>query len=173
MTSSLKIALLDAKVLGLVSSSLILFCFQAPLKTSWSEVPEIRVSTLTPASVEILQKCRAWDALAPPCSAPVEAMQVSFPFFRTCSISKVWDYSHHGYLRWSARQVGYENMGVVAENCLIKSALLESLKDSKNVDFRFPVAIESVSFPSETTTEDDRVRIRLESGEELRCRLVN
>lgn len=40
------------------------------------KVPEMRVSTLTPSSVKLVQRCDAWEELAPPNSATVEQMQV-------------------------------------------------------------------------------------------------
>lgn len=40
------------------------------------KVPEMRVSTLTPSSIKLIQRCGAWEQLAPPNSATVEQMQV-------------------------------------------------------------------------------------------------
>ena len=39
-------------------------------------VPDLRVSTLTPASLELLARCGAWQHLAGPRSAPFADMQV-------------------------------------------------------------------------------------------------
>ena len=40
------------------------------------EAPELRVSTLTPASVRLFSEAGAWDDMAPPRSAPFQHMQV-------------------------------------------------------------------------------------------------
>ena len=40
------------------------------------QAPELRVSTLTPASVRLFSEAGAWDDMAPPRSAPFQHMQV-------------------------------------------------------------------------------------------------
>ena len=52
---------------------------RAPLpevSTPLGEAPELRVSTLTPASVRLFSEAGAWDDMAPPRSAPFQHMQV-------------------------------------------------------------------------------------------------
>lgn len=56
------------------------FVWQTPVERTTEtleKVPEMRVSTLTPSSVKLVQRCGAWEELAPPNSAAVEQMQVS------------------------------------------------------------------------------------------------
>ncbi len=45
----------------------------------FSSVPDLRVSTVTPASVQLLQSVGAWDDVAPPRSAAFQHMQVPMP----------------------------------------------------------------------------------------------
>jgi ubiquinone biosynthesis monooxygenase Coq6 len=51
---------------------------QAPpeVTTSLTEVPELRVSTVTPASVQLFKDIGAWEHIAPPRSAAFKKMQV-------------------------------------------------------------------------------------------------
>eukprot|EP00210_Caulerpa_lentillifera_P000849 g822.t1 len=127
------------------------------------EVPEMRVSTLTPSSVELIRRCGAWDDLAPPNSAAVEQMQV-------------WDYGSSGFLRWSAQQVGHSNMGLVVENSLIQSSLLRSLANKTNVEAMYPVGVQSLKLPNCLNKgeflETDLATLRLTNGRHLRSRLV-
>jgi len=62
-TEDLKVLLLDRAPLPEVSTPL-------------GEAPELRVSTLTPASVRLFRESGAWDDMAPPRSAPFQHMQV-------------------------------------------------------------------------------------------------
>lgn len=41
------------------------------------EVPDLRVSTVTPASVQLFQDIGAWEDVAPPRSAAFQHMQVT------------------------------------------------------------------------------------------------
>ncbi len=63
LTEGLRVLVLDRAPLPEVS---------APL----GEAPELRVSTLTPASVRLFSEAGAWDDMAPPRSAPFQHMQV-------------------------------------------------------------------------------------------------
>ena len=76
--------------------------------------PAARVSTLTPASIQLLTSVGAWDYVAAR-SAPFTSMQV-------------WDTSGTGYLRWDAADIGCEVMGHVAENTVIQQSLMQQLK---------------------------------------------
>ena len=54
---------------------------QGPVDVSaaLSEFPELRVSTVTPASVKLLQGMGAWEDVAPPRSAAFARMQAGSP----------------------------------------------------------------------------------------------
>lgn len=63
LTEGLRVLVLDRAPLPEVISPL-------------AEAPELRVSTLTPASVRLLRESGAWDDIAPPRSATFKHMQV-------------------------------------------------------------------------------------------------
>ncbi|KAF5836845.1 flavin-dependent monooxygenase [Dunaliella salina] len=100
LTASMRIVLLDQK----------------PQASEWHPAPspELRVSTVTPASIRALHKAGAWEAIERH-SAPVATMQV-------------WDASGGGCIRWHAQDAGMEHMGVVAENSLLQASLLTAMK---------------------------------------------
>ena len=90
---------------------------------------------------------------------------------------KVWDYESGGCLRWSARQVGHENMGYIAENSLIQSALIDTVEGNPNIDCLYPVTIDSITLPQKGSQEhrkrtDDLAVVHLDGGDEIRARLV-
>uniref|UniRef100_A0A6S8MSN8 Ubiquinone biosynthesis monooxygenase COQ6, mitochondrial n=1 Tax=Dunaliella tertiolecta TaxID=3047 RepID=A0A6S8MSN8_DUNTE len=99
LTASMRIVLLDQK----------------PQASEWHPAPspELRVSTVTPASIRAMQKAGAWEAIENH-SAPVTTMQV-------------WDASGSGCIRWHAQDAGVEHMGVVAENSLLQASLLAAM----------------------------------------------
>ncbi|KAJ9504806.1 hypothetical protein QJQ45_021116 [Haematococcus lacustris] len=90
-----------------------------PLDWRPAEVPELRVSTLTPASISYLQRAGAWQDVQP-WAAAFSAMQV-------------WDSLGGGSapggasgacIRWHASDASMEHMGVVVENSRLQTALL-------------------------------------------------
>ncbi len=70
-TSGLKVLVMDREGPTEVTSAL-------------QEVPDLRVSTITPASVQLFQDVGAWDDIAPPRSAAFQHMQVALAFYHTC-----------------------------------------------------------------------------------------
>ena len=52
---------------------------------------------------------------------------------------QVWDEGGNGYVRYSAAEVGRDNMGYVAENRVLQAALMRRLKDLENVTLLWPV----------------------------------
>ena len=58
--------------------------------------PELRVSTLTPASVRQFEESGAWDSMAPPRSAAFRQMQV-LPYVHLLSLVAKLDVQSHGW----------------------------------------------------------------------------
>ncbi len=56
-----------------------------------------------------------------------------------CFPLQVWDEGGNGYVRYSAAQVGRDNMGYVAENRVLQTALMRRSKDLKNITLLSPV----------------------------------
>ncbi|CAL8467656.1 g7194 [Coccomyxa elongata] len=130
-----------------------------------SNVPDLRVSTVTPASVQLLQSVGAWEHIAPPRSAAFQHMQV-------------WDEGGNGYVRYSAAQVGRDNMGYVAENRVLQTALMRRLKDLKNITLLWPASLEALTLPSyaleahEGPGTNSLAELRLAHGQTCKARLV-
>ncbi|EIE24634.1 flavin-dependent monooxygenase [Coccomyxa subellipsoidea C-169] len=99
------------------------------------EVPDLRVSTITPASVQLFQDVGAWDDIAPPRSAAFQQMQV-------------WDEGGNGCVRYSAGNVGLPNMGYVAENRVLQAALMRRLTHFENSRLLWPASLEALTLPS-------------------------
>lgn len=120
LTKSLKVVLLD---------------FQPPVNIPRELPPfaDIRVSTLTPASVQLLRSVGAWRSLAP-AAAPFCDMQV-------------WDSAGNGYVRYDAASVGADVMGYVVENRLTVAALHQRLRGAGSVQMLMPGSVAAAELP--------------------------
>ncbi|GBF91599.1 FAD NAD(P)-binding oxidoreductase [Raphidocelis subcapitata] len=149
-----------------------------PLSIDPPPHPGLRVSTITPASIQTLARAGAWAEVAPPHSAEFSDMQV-------------WDSAGPGHVRWAAADVGAPRMGVVAENDLLQAALLRAAADASRpgrpVELIAPAALESLRLPPEPEGPSSSgssgstggggaanalAELRLSCGRALRCRLV-
>ncbi|EFJ42741.1 hypothetical protein VOLCADRAFT_42415, partial [Volvox carteri f. nagariensis] len=121
LTSRLRVAVLDVK--------------PQPTRFSPPPVPDMRVSTVTPASITVLRSAGAWEHIAPPASAAFAHMQV-------------WDSSSSGYIRWDSRDTGTEWMGIVAENTLLQAALLAAVeRGGSRSEFIWPAEVRQLRLP--------------------------
>ncbi|GMH45175.1 hypothetical protein BSKO_13132 [Bryopsis sp. KO-2023] len=149
MTSGLRIAVLDQKVPA------------DKLASPLADVPELRVSTLTPASINLVKNSGAWEAIKPPSSASFSDMQV-------------WDYGAPGCLKWSSTDVGLPEIGIVVENSLLQSAFLKAATARSSVECFFPAQLESIDFPhlSNDGCDSSLVKIKLDKNRAISARLV-
>uniref|UniRef100_A0A061SIF6 Ubiquinone biosynthesis monooxygenase Coq6 n=1 Tax=Tetraselmis sp. GSL018 TaxID=582737 RepID=A0A061SIF6_9CHLO len=93
---------------------------------------------------------------------------------------QVWDDVGPGYVRYSAAEAGLAEMGHVAENDAVQSALASRLGDA--AERIWPATISSIEFPpcgphdlgeaAAAKGPAHLAEIRLEGGRTLRCRLV-
>ncbi|KAG0447253.1 hypothetical protein HPP92_028454, partial [Vanilla planifolia] len=81
-----------------------------------SEVPDPRVSTVTPATISFLKEVGAWEYVEQQRHAYFNQMQV-------------WDYTGLGYTRYNARDVDKDYLGCVVENKVLCNSLLSSLQN--------------------------------------------
>lgn len=87
---------------------------QAPCTSlKLSDVPDLRVSTITAGSLTILKTAGAWEPLRGPRSAEFSTMQV-------------WDSRAKGCIRWDSQELGQASMGWVVENNILQAALLRA-----------------------------------------------
>lgn len=148
--------------------------------------PDLRVSTLIPASITCLEKAGAWDQI--------------LPHATTFSQMQVWDASGSGCIRWDAMDLNREGsstsrrggkedwMGCVAENSVIQAALLNSVSQAcpETTSMIWPASVVSIGLPpsspspsspstspSSTPREDNGLAwLQLDDGRRLRSRLV-
>lgn len=109
LTKQLRVAIIDSNP-ALQSG--------APLKKT--EIPDPRVSTVTPATIFFFKEVGAWEYV----------QQQRHSFFNQM---QVWDFTGLGYTRYDARDVGKECLGCVVENKVLCNSLLLSLQ---NADFQ-------------------------------------
>ncbi|KAK9816974.1 hypothetical protein WJX72_007658 [[Myrmecia] bisecta] len=148
MTSQLRVALVDR---------------QAPASTfKPPPVPELRVSTVTPATIDVLRRIGAWEDLQPPRSAAFATMQV-------------WDYGGNSFVRYNAADAGADTLGHVVENNVLLVALLRLLRPPHaNVDTFWPASVRSLKLPdySKAAGWNPLAEVQLDSGQTLHARLV-
>lgn len=116
----------------------------------------LRVSAITPASIRLLKNLNAWDAIAGQRYAPIDAMHI-------------WEDEHpqqHTTLVFDSADIGAQNMGVIIENRIIQSALLQQLQTHSNVRYLEPVKIENYQ------DGDDHLVIELDNGDRMTSRLL-
>ncbi|MCO5567035.1 hypothetical protein L7F22_020718 [Adiantum nelumboides] len=160
LTSSLRVAIIDGKPLteGLHTSP----------KTN--TVPDLRVSALTPSTINFLEEVDAWKYISSSRHAPFDTMQV-------------WDYTGLSYTRYSAADVGKQALGYVVENKVILSALHTRLQDLGFASLICPATVkavkEGVYSPSVLEEEENKgetrngfAQVDLDDGQRLHARLV-
>ncbi|GLJ08108.1 hypothetical protein SUGI_0081450 [Cryptomeria japonica] len=99
------------------------------------DIPDPRVSTITPATVSFFKDIGAWEHVQECRHAPFDKMQV-------------WDYTGWGYTRYNARDVGKQVLGYVVENKVLHNALLLCLQDKGYAEMIYPAKVKSVLSPS-------------------------
>uniref|UniRef100_A0A1D1ZBL8 Ubiquinone biosynthesis monooxygenase COQ6, mitochondrial n=3 Tax=Anthurium amnicola TaxID=1678845 RepID=A0A1D1ZBL8_9ARAE len=111
------------------------------------EIPNPRVSTVTPATISFFKEIGAWDYVQQQRHAYFDKMQV-------------WDYTGLGYTRYNARDAGKECLGCVVENKVLHYSLLSSFQS--NTDFQktfYPARLTSMSFPSQSSAANRKTEV--------------
>ena len=98
---------------------------------------------------------------------------------RACPFEKmfVWDQKGAGQIQFDSAELGVSELGIIIENTVLQSLLLDSLKLADNVSYLCPEEIESIHCYS--TDEQSRIdennavsTIQLSSGRKLTARLL-
>ncbi|MDH5631749.1 MAG: UbiH/UbiF/VisC/COQ6 family ubiquinone biosynthesis hydroxylase [Gammaproteobacteria bacterium] len=114
----------------------------------------LRVSAITPASIRLLKKLKAWDVIAAERYAPIDAMHI-------------WEgEDSERYLDFDSAEIGAENMGVIIENRVVQSALLRQAQTHSNVRYLSPASVAACN------DHDDWLDVQLENGDHLTTRLL-
>lgn len=131
LTKQLKVAIIDSNP-ALQSGSLL----------KKDNVPNPRVSTVTPATISFLKEVGAWEYVQQQRHAFFDQMQV-------------WDYSGLGYTRYNAADVDKECLGCVVENKVLCNSLLLCLQNADLLTTIHSARLTSMTFQShEASTKE-------------------
>ena len=113
---------------------------------------DIRVNSIHLASQAFLDSLGVW---------PMAVTKRACPF-RTI---QVWN-STGGFIEFSAEEVSQTHLGHIVEQNALTSSLAARIKDVSNVELKFNTALASVN------EQTDQIRLHLENGREISCRLI-
>lgn len=111
-----------------------------------------RVSALTEASIELFRHYDAWEKMCQQRVCPYRHMQV-------------WDGEGTGEVHFDADTVGLSHLGYIAENTVIRQALLEQLATT---EVELMGNLQNLSF----ACDHDGYRIDLDDGQKVHARLL-
>jgi len=145
--SALACALADA------GQSVALIDAQTPPPYDPKAEVDLRVFALSMASRHILEALQVWDGVAAARIAPYREMQV-------------WDAGGKGSIHFDSADLGQAELGYIAENALLQSALWGRLKGNAQVRLIHPAKVTALNL------EDEAATVTLDSGQRLKARLV-
>ncbi|MDC9728654.1 MAG: FAD-dependent monooxygenase [Methyloprofundus sp.] len=140
-----------ACALGNSSLSVALVEQTTPEAFSAEQEHDMRVSALSIASQKILQTIGAWDAVLNMRSCPFKRM-------------RVWETA--GDTEFNSTAIDYDELGFIVENRVTQLALLERVKDFKNVTLLCPSRIKDLQYQEGHTT------VELEDGTSLSAKVT-
>jgi 2-octaprenyl-3-methyl-6-methoxy-1,4-benzoquinol hydroxylase/2-octaprenylphenol hydroxylase len=113
----------------------------------------LRVSAFSPGSADVLAEAGAWRQVERQRLCPYRQMIVE-------------DRDESSAVTFNAAEFGLERLGTIVENDLVQWSLWQSLLATGGVELFCPGRVAGLDYA------DDAVRIGLEGGESLRCRLL-
>lgn len=114
---------------------------------------DLRVSAITLASQRVFRALGVWDTIAAWRVSPFRQMQV-------------WDATGSGHIYFDSASLGEPVLGWIIENRVIQTALLNRVQTLPCVDLLCPATLALAS------VQDESIHIQLNSGRELRTRLL-
>ncbi|MBV32159.1 MAG: 2-octaprenyl-3-methyl-6-methoxy-1,4-benzoquinol hydroxylase [Porticoccaceae bacterium] len=126
---------------------------QLPTAYCASQPFDLRVSALSPQSVEILEKIGAWKGIGGMRFCPYSEM-------------RVWEMRGFGDVTFEAANIGENYLGYIVENRVVQLALLECLSSMREIDIFSPVTC--LAF----YREGSDMLVTLEDRRVLKCRLL-
>lgn len=114
---------------------------------------DLRVSTLTPASCNLLRRLGVWPAISALRVSPFQSM-------------RVWDENPDRDLVFRAADANLEDLGHVVENGLVQMALWQAIDSCEGVDAYLESSLESADSGQRS------VRVKLAGGQRLRADLL-
>lgn len=83
---------------------------------------DVRVSALSPVSIDFLQQLGVWQRIRATRAAPYRRM-------------RVWDQAGSGDVTFEARDIGLPELGYIVENSLVQAALWEAIKQTDTLTY--------------------------------------
>jgi len=114
---------------------------------------ELRVSALTSASQQILEKLGAWEKMHQRRVSPFTDMQV-------------WDATGDGVIKFRSEDIGKPYLGHIVENRVTLGALFEQLENFDNVEYLQPMTATAIE------NRLDGIELHLDDGEVLSAKLI-
>ncbi|KAL5722804.1 putative ubiquinone biosynthesis monooxygenase [Ranunculus cassubicifolius] len=104
------------------------------------DLPDPRVSTVTPATISFFKDIGAWDYVLQHRHAYFDKMQV-------------WDYTGLGYTRYTANDIDTDVLGCVVENKVLQSSLMSCLQNADFPKTIYPSRLTSMTIGPDTQTK--------------------
>jgi len=137
-SSSLKIAVLDAR----------------RIDNEWDEQDfDLRVSAITRASQQFLQRLHAWPGDRGERISPYREMHV-------------WDASGEGLIHFDSAEIGEANLGHIIENRVIVKCLHQQMASYDNIEYLAPIQARQF------VVQDEQVVLTVEDGSTISARLL-
>ncbi|MBR9828709.1 MAG: UbiH/UbiF/VisC/COQ6 family ubiquinone biosynthesis hydroxylase [Oceanospirillales bacterium] len=125
-----------------------------PVEFAPEQAHDLRVSALSIASERFLHNIGAWEGIASRRSCPYKRM-------------KVWEHdAQKAATEFDAGTIGYSHLGHIVENRIVQIALLERVRQLKNVDLISPALTHRIDYSPGATL------VELENGDQIVGRLV-
>lgn len=125
----------------------------APAEFDPNSPPDLRVSALSPASINLLAETGAWDKILAMRSAPFQRMQV-------------WEQRQDQGTLFDAAEIDAPFLGHIVENRLVQLACLQTLATYDNVSLLCPEKIAHIDYAAAGST------ITLASGQQFHTALL-
>ncbi|HJV07564.1 MAG TPA: FAD-dependent monooxygenase [Chromobacteriaceae bacterium] len=118
-----------------------------------NQVPDLRVSALSPASANFLNKLGAWSRILAMRATPYTRMQV-------------WEANEDQGTLFSASDANVNELGHIVENRLVQLATTSSMLERQDIDYRCPAQITRIDYQPLAS------RVKLADGSVLVARLL-
>ncbi|KAM7261473.1 hypothetical protein ACFE04_008840 [Oxalis oulophora] len=161
LTKNLNVAIIDASP-----------ALKNPFTIKKEDLPDPRVSTVTPATISFFKDVGAWNYIEQHRHAYFDKMQV-------------WDYTGLGYTKYNARDVDKDFLGCVVENKVLQSSLLSCFQDTDSQKTIYPHRLTSMSVlpnsslkgiasksPTTMYAQGQLAKLELDDGNSLYAKLV-
>lgn len=125
----------------------------APTAFDPAQAPDLRVSAISPASAQLLERLGAWPRILAMRAAPYRRMQV-------------WEDQEQNGTLFDAAEAGVDALGHIVENRIVQLATTACLQEKDDIRYICPARIASIVYSPKAS------RVTLEDGTVLVARLL-